>query len=142
MTKIIGYSYVPQVYRNPRTHQFTQTYIPLIPIKISSNQRQISPQFDALLDSGSDRNLFPMSLANHIGIVFKGVNPNKVYGIGKGQIDAYPAKIIIWLGAKQYGTEADFSPQQNIPILGRYGFFNLFKSIKFDEKGQFVYIEE
>ncbi|MBI2017887.1 hypothetical protein HYS92_02445 [Candidatus Daviesbacteria bacterium] len=48
----------------------------------------------------------------------------------------------IWLGNKSYETDADFSVKQNIPILGRDGFFNLFKSIKFDEKGQFVYIEE
>lgn len=62
--------------------------------------------------------------------------------IGKGSIDAYSAKINIWLGTKQYKTEADFSPQQRMPLLGRDGFFNLFKSVKFDEIGQFVYIED
>jgi len=84
MTKVTGYSYVPQIYQNPETHQFTEIYIPLIPIRVSRNNGQTSPQFDALLDSGSDRNLFPMSLASHIGIEFKKTKPNKVYGIGKG----------------------------------------------------------
>ena len=142
MSKITGYSYVPQVYQNLKTQQFTQVYLPMIPIKASLNISQISPQFDALLDSGSDRSLFPMSLARYLGIEFGKNKPNKVYGIGEGYINAYSAKITLWLGTKSYETEADFSQEQNITILGRDGFFNLFKFIKFDEKGQFIYIEE
>lgn len=142
MSKITGYSYVLQVYQNSQTQQFTQVYLPMIPIKLSLNYKPISPQFDALLDSGSDRNLFPMQLAKYLGIEFSKLKSSKVYGIGKGYINAYPGKVNIWLGNKSYETEADFSLQQNIPILGRNGFFNLFKSIKFDEKGQFVYIED
>lgn len=83
-----------------------------------------------------------MTLARYIGIDFRKIKPNKVYGIGQDYIQVYPAKINIWLGSNKYEVEADFSDKQNIPILGRDGFFNLFKSIKFDEKGQFVYIEE
>ena len=142
MPKVTGYSYVPQVYQDSKSQKFIQTYLPLIPIKLANIHKQISPQFDALLDSGSDRNLFPMPLAKYLGIDFGKSKPNRVYEIGKGYINAYSTKITLWLGTKRYQTEADFSVQQNIPILGRNGFFNLFKSIKFDEKGQFVYIEE
>lgn len=142
MARITGYSYIPQVYQNPSTNQFVQVYLPMIPIRLSTGQGQTSPYFDAVIDSGSDRNLFPITLATYLGINFKKTKPNKVYGIGENYINAYPAKINIWLGAKKYETEADFSTKQNIPILGRNGFFNLFKSVKFDEKGQFVYIEE
>lgn len=142
MAKITGYSYIPQIYRNPSKNQTIQIYLPMIPIRVSYGDGQISPSFDALLDSGSDRNLFPAILARYLGIELGTVKSNKVYGIGKGHINAYPEKINIWLGTKKYETEADFSKEQNIPILGRNGFFNLFKSIKFDEKGQFVYIEE
>lgn len=142
MNKTTGYSYVPQVYQNPVINQVIQVYLPMIPIRVAINHDQISPQFDALLDSGSDRNLFPMSLAKYLGITFGKMKPGRIYGIGKGHIKAYSGKIILWLGTKSYKTEADFSIQQKLPILGRNGFFNLFKSIKFDEKGQFVYIEE
>lgn len=142
MAKITGYSYIPQVYQNPDTNQFIQVYIPMIPIRISYIHGKISPSFDAVLDSGSDRNLFPVTLARYLNLDFSKVKPNKIYGIGKNYIEAYPAKINIWLETKMYVVEADFSAEQNIPILGRNGFFNLFKSIKFDEKGQFVYIEE
>lgn len=142
MAKITGYSYVPRNYRDPINDQNIQIYVPMLPIRVSKDHGQISPLFDALADSGSDRNLFPMALANYLGIDFKRKKSNKIYGIGKDHIDAFPAKINIWLGTKKYETDADFSSQQNVPILGRQGFFNLFKSIKFDEKGQFVYIEE
>lgn len=142
MSKITGYSYVPQVFQDSKSQKFIQTYLPLIPIKIANTRGQISPQFDALLDSGSDRSLFPITLAKYLELDFGNVKSRQVYGIGKVHINVYPAKITLWLGNKSYATEADFSLQQNIPILGRDGFFNLFKSIKFDEKGQFVYIEE
>lgn len=142
MAIITGYSYVPQIFKDFKSQKFIQTYLPLIPIRVSNDQGQISPQFDALLDSGSDRNLFPISLAKYLGIDFEKSKPSRVYGIGNGHINAYPAKIILWLGNKSYEIEADFSQEQNIPILGRSGFFHLFKSIKFDERGQFVYIEE
>lgn len=142
MSKITGYSYVPQIFQDSKSKKFIQIYLPLIPIKVSSVYGQISPQFDALLDSGSDRNLFPISLAKYLRINFGKIKSKPIYGIGKNHIKAYPAKLTLWLGNKSYETEADFSQEQNIPILGRDGFFNLFKSIKFDEKGQFIYIEE
>lgn len=142
MGKITGYSYVPQNYQNPKTNEITQNYLPLVPIRVSFGLGQISPSFDALVDSGSDRNLFPMILAKYLGIDFKIVKLKKIYGIGKRYIKAYPTKVNIWLGLKKYETEADFSSEQNLPLLGRNGFFNLFKSIKFDENGQFLYLEE
>lgn len=142
MGKITGYSYYPQFFQDPKTKEKRVFYYPLIQIKISNSHGHISYPFDALVDSGSDRNLFPLYFATYLGIPFKMTKPKKIYGIGGSFIEAYTAKINICLGTKSYGTEADFSPQQRAPLLGRHGFFNLFKSIKFDEKGQFVYIEE
>ena len=119
MARITLYSYVPQIFQDSKSQKFIQTYLPLIPIKVARPNGQISPQFDALLDSGSDRNLFPMSLAKYLGIAFERMKPSKIYGIGKSPINAYPAKITLWLGNKSYATEADFSIKQSLPILGR-----------------------
>lgn len=142
MGKITGYSYYPLFFQDPKTAKKRVDYYSLIQIRISIDYGLISYPFDALIDSGSDRNLFPLYFAEYLGIQFKGVKPRKIYGIGDNFIEAYTAKINIWLGETEYKTEADFSPQQKAPLLGRNGFFNLFKSIKFNEKGQFVYIEE
>ena len=43
---------------------------PMVPIRIFLYQGQGSPSFDALVDSGSDRNLFPMVLARSLGMDF------------------------------------------------------------------------
>ena len=142
MGKITGYSYFPQFFYNPEAGENEAVYLPTIPIKISADQDIISKPFDALVDSGSDRNLFPLYFATYLGIQFKKIKPKKIYGIGENYIEAYPAEVNIWLGDQKYKTSADFSPKQKAPILGRDGFFNLFESIKFDEKGQFVYIEK
>lgn len=142
MSKITGYSYYPQFFYDPKTKERKAVYLPTVPIKVSNDQGIISYPFDALIDSGSDRNLFPLYLAIRLGIPFKKIKSKKIFGIGENYIEAYPAEVNIWLGEQKYSTIADFSPQQRIPILGREGFFNLFKSIKFDEKGQFIYIEE
>lgn len=142
MAKITGYSYYPQFFQDPKTQEKRTVYYPLIQIRISKDNGPISYSFDALVDSGSDRNLFPLYFATYLGIHFKGVKPKKIYGIGDRFIEAYTAKVNIWLGTKRFETEADFSSHQKAPLLGRDGFFNLFKSIKFDEKGQFIYIEE
>lgn len=142
MGKITGYSYYPQFFYDPKTGKKETVYLPTILIRVSNDQGTISYPFDALVDSGSDRNLFPLYFATYFGMQFKKIKPKKIYGIGENYIKAYPAEINIWLGTQKYQTEADFSIKQNVPILGRNGFFDLFKSIKFDEKGQFVYIEE
>lgn len=142
MGKMTGYSYLPQPFQDPETGIVGAIYRPMIAIRISKDRGQISYYFDALIDSGSDRNLFPIQFATGAGIRFKQIKPRKIFGIGEKYIEAYSAKINIWLGVKKYQTEADFSPQQMMPLLGRDGFFNLFSSVKFDELGQFVYIEE
>ena len=142
MGKITGYSYLPRPYEDPETNILGEIYQPMIAIRISKDHGQLSLQFDALIDSGADRNLLPLRFATGAGIQFKKTKPRKIYGIGSGYIDAYTAKVNRWVGTKKYETMADFSPQQNVPILGRDGFFNLFKSIKFDESGKFVYLEE
>ena len=123
--------------RNPKLKWISRPYIPIR--LIGSNGIW---EGYGLIDSGADRNLLPLRFATGAGIQFKKTKPRKIYGIGSGYIDAYTAKVNLWVGTKKYETMADFSPQQNVPILGRDGFFNLFKSIKFDESGKFVYLEE
>ena len=143
MGKVTGYSYIPQPFGiDPVSNKLIEIYRPMISIRISKDHGPISLPFDALIDSGSDRNLFPLRFATSIGIHFKKMEPKQIMGIGKVIIDAYAAKMNIWVGTTKYQTEVDFSPQQQTPLLGRDGFFNLFKSVKFDEKGQFVYIED
>lgn len=113
---------------------------PYIPFRVSLNHGNPSPHIDGLLDSGSDRNLFPLDLARMLGIDLKKCKPVTITGIGGIQIPSYTAQINIWINNEKYPTEADFSQNQQIPLLGRHGFFNLFPSIEFNENGRYVEI--
>lgn len=114
---------------------------PYIPIRASYAHGNPSQFIDALVDSGSDRNLFPAGLANMLGIKLKKSSKIHINGIGKSSIEAYPAKINLWIQGEKYETDADFSPEQRSLLLGRNGFFNLFENITFDENSQKMIIE-
>lgn len=142
MTKSISLSYLPFNIIDPNTNQLIgEIFRPFISIKLSIEFGKIIFPVEALVDSGADRNLFPLTLGEIIGINFKNNKQITLYGIGGSKIIAYRARLNIWLLGSKYETEADFAPLQKIPILGRSGFFNLFKSIKFREKDRFLDIE-
>ncbi len=114
---------------------------PYILIRVSLSHGNPTNLIDALVDSGSDRNLFPYRLGEIIGINFKKIKPTSIYGIGDIKFKTYPAKINIWVDKKKYETEADFCHEQQTPLLGRSGFFNLFKFVVFDENKHFIELE-
>lgn len=137
----ISFSYLVQNKTDPKTGEIIG-YIsrPYIPIRLSLHHNNPSPFVDALVDSGSDRNLFPKQWGDILGINFRRIEPVEILGIGKSSIKAYPAKINIWIDNQKYETEADFSLQQQTPLLGRNGFFNLFKEIIFEENKGFLHL--
>lgn len=114
---------------------------PYIPVRLSIHHNNPTFPINALLDSGSDRNLFPKKLGDILGINFKKIKPVKIFGIGNHEIAAYTSKVNIWIDKRKYETEADFSSVQQTPLLGRQGFFNLFKAIIFEENKGYLHIE-
>lgn len=137
----LGFSYLPRPVVNPNTKILEEVFTPFVLIRISVSRNNPTPSIDALVDSGADRNLFPLQIGELLGINFKKVKPKIIHGIGNIELKAYTAKINIWVNNIKYPTEADFCKEQQTLLLGRQGFFSLFKSIKFDEKGKFIYIE-
>lgn len=138
----ISFSYFVEDKLNPVTGQVIGHIMrPYIPIRLSIHHANPTNSVNALVDSGSDRNLFPKSWGDILGINFRKVKPVKILGIGKNEIIAYTAKINIWIDKRKYETEADFSPEQQTPLLGRQGFFNLFKEIIFEENKGYLHIE-
>lgn len=115
---------------------------PYVSIRLSFKHGNPSNFFKALLDSGSDRNLFPMDLGYMLKINFGKIKPVPIQGIGGITINAYPSPVNIWFEGKQYKTDADFSPEhKGTLLLGRQGFFNLFEKISFDEKTGQILVE-
>jgi hypothetical protein len=118
-----------------------EIFRPYVPIRLSLGHGKISNLIDALVDSGADRNLFPYELGLLIGINFKKCPKKYIHGIGGIQIEAYTSKFNIWINGNKYATEADFSTVQQVPLLGRRGFFNLFTCIEFNENERYLEIE-
>ena len=82
-----------------------------------------------------------MQLATLLKIRFGTTKPEIIYGVGNAKFKTYTAKITIWVNNTKYESQAAFCKEQQILLLGRNGFFNLFKTVTFDEKGRFLYIE-
>lgn len=93
MGKITGYSYYSLFFQDSKTAKKRVVYYPLIQIRVSINYGLTTYPFDALIDSGSDRNLFPLYFAEYLGIRFKGIKPKKIYGIGDNFIEAYTGTV-------------------------------------------------
>lgn len=141
MPKVFSFSYIPYTLLNIQTNEtIGQIFRPMITIRLSIGHGSITPAFDALADSGSDRNLLPARWGEILEINFKKIAPRTIRGIGGVHIKVYPAKINIWIVGEKYSTEADFSYEQKDPILGRKGFFDLFESVTFKEKERFTVI--
>ncbi len=137
----LGFSYLPRLVIDASTNRKEEIFTPYVPIMVSHGYSNPTRLIDALVDSGSDRNLFPLQLGQMLGLNFKQIRPKIIFGIGGIQLKAYTSEINIWVNNKKYLTEADFCLEQQTLLLGRHGFFNLFKEVKFDEKGTFLYLQ-
>lgn len=137
----ISFSYFVQDKLDPKTNQVIGHILrPYIPIRLSLFHGNPTNHVNALVDSGSDRNLFPIQWGQILGIPFRKIKPVHISGIGNSTVTAFPYKVNIWVNNKKYETDADFSPQQKTPLLGRSGFFNLFEEIIFEEIKGFLHI--
>lgn len=137
----LGYSYLPRLIINPIIDQKEAIFTPFIPIRFSVGHGSLTQLIDALVDSGADCNLFPLQLGELLGINFKKAIPKVIYGIGGSKITAYTAQVNVWVNNTKYQTVADFSKSQQVLLLGRKGFFDLFKKVTFNEHEKFLYIE-
>jgi hypothetical protein len=133
MSKWFSITYHPYVFEDLKTGKRFEIFRPTIPIVIVYKNKP-SWDFQALVDSGSDRNLFPAKIGESIGIDIKKGKHRPIRGIGDYEIAAYTHKIKIMTAGKIFDTEVDFSYEQEAPLLGRNGFFDFFKEISFDEK--------
>lgn len=108
---------------------------PYIPIKLSYDRTDKSTDASVmcLLDSGADKNLFPVELAKSLGISLKEGSIHTMIGIGGIMIQSYRHQVNISVQDYTFRSDVFFSPDQQTPLLGREGFFNAFKKVIFDQ---------
>ena len=137
MSNWFRFTYYPFTSKDAGTGKIINILRPSIPIIISYKGSASWP-FQALVDSGSDRNLFPAGPARSIGIEVENGEKIEINGIGNSKVIAYSHKVQLFIANYKFETEIDFSRDQQTPLLGREGFFNHFKKIEFKEKEKSV----
>lgn len=137
--KFLEFPYQPYPVKDPTTGKITgEVFRPTIPVRLSYKHQFFPYPFDALVDCGSDRNLFPADIGKVLKIKVKTKKPKKIEGIGRNIITAYTHNVTILVAGRRIKTFIDFSYEHPTPILGRNGFFNYFKRVIFDESAKKV----
>ena len=103
---------------------------PIIPISLRFNNRSI--RYEALIDSGADFNIFPLEIAENLGIKLE--RGKKIYfsSVSGDALDGVITDLVLELGSTRVETKVVFAQVGN-GVLGQYGFFDNFQ-IKFDLK--------
>lgn len=137
MSNWFKFTYRPYPGKDLQTGKLIEVFRPTVPIVVSY-KGVLSWEVQALVDSGSDRNLFPAKLGELVNIDIRKGNVRPIEGIGNSSIRAYTHRIKIYIASYNFETEADFAYEQQSLLLGREGFFNFFKKIEFKEKEKSV----
>lgn len=136
----ITFYYVPEPNKDLKTGKIVEILRPKIPIRLSANYHISKILVDCLFDTGSDRNLFPADWGRSLGLRIEKGKPTKIGGIGGKVIIAYTHSVTLFVGVHKIVSEADFTDEQNLPLLGRIGFIDKVKEITINEKKRFVKI--
>jgi len=124
-----------------RYQQAADIQRPVIEIVLRNLRNPLSTAiaYEALVDSGSDRNIFPAEIADLLGIELTSTeNVRYVGGVVAGErrpVYFHPIEIQVGgLGGPAFMTSAGFMPEFSKGghgLLGRTGFFNQFTFVKF-----------
>lgn len=133
------FQYLPNPQRDQNGRIIEDKYVPVAPLRIIYKHKVGRP-INALIDSGSDRNLFPAAYGELLGIPIRKGKPIDITGIGNISIKTYRWEVKIFVGTTSFITAIDFSYEQQIPLLGRNGFFNKFSEVIFKEKRREVFL--
>ena|SRR3989344_7038687 len=112
---------------SPSSKRKKSVYRPIIPVILLFNKEFIG--YEALIDSGSDYNVFDASVAEFLGIKVSFGHKRQIVGIGEQKIKGYEHKITLKIAGRRYNTLVIFSkqiPSNSFGILGSQGFFSHF----------------
>lgn len=136
MPRVINVAYTDFPFEDPRTGELKEVSRPLLSVFLVANHR-VGRSISALVDSGSDFNIFPAQYAE-IYFAMKEKNIKKgigleIVGIGQSKIAGY--RHFVTIQHPEFRLEnipVYFSyDHQNIPLLGRSGFFTQFRRVGF-----------
>lgn len=137
---IITYKFQPDIFRD-KTSKLGVIYRPYVLIKLGHKNKWSKNFIKALIDSGSDHNVFPASFAAEIGINYKNGEYREIFVVGGESVDSYINLVKLKIENKDLETVIQFGEKVQTPLLGREGFFNYFDYIKFNVKRRKIEIK-
>lgn len=138
---VIKYNFLPDIFFDPKVKKLKAIYRPYVLVKLGNRNKWSKNFIKALIDSGSDHNVFPSSFATEIGLDYKKCEYRKIIGVGGFPIDSYMSFTTIKVENKELKTIIQFGENIQTPLLGREGFFNYFDYIKFNVKKRIIEIK-
>lgn len=128
MSELVKFSYTQLPVKSLTTSRRTTLISrPIIPLTILYQSRLV--QYQALLDSGADYNVFHADIADYLGIKLTKGRAIKISGIGGDSIKGYLHHVNLKVGNILFSSSIVFSrqiPDQAIAVLGNQGLFNHF----------------
>jgi hypothetical protein len=110
---------------------------PIIPITVRNRGTGASVRYFVLVDSGADNCMFGPDIAEVLGIKIGKGRPSTVSGVVARQSRKYYRHDVeIEIGGVWRKTEVGFMPtlsKNGHGFVGRYGFFDRFNFVKFEE---------
>jgi len=103
---------------------------PIIPVSLSSQSSAV--RYEALIDSGSDFNIFPIEIAQKLNINLKKCKTIYFSGVENSSVKGNISSIFISINHDKLKTNVVFADLPSTTgILGQNGFFDIFK-VNFD----------
>lgn len=112
---------------------------PIIPVSLRHKGKSI--YYEALIDTGADFCIFPIELANNLGIDIKKHRIIYFSGVGGDPIKGFIVEVILGIGEIDLLTKIVFSEAGITRVLGQRGFFDHF-DVKLSYKNQSIEIQQ
>lgn len=111
---------------------------PIIPVSLQYKDKSI--YYEALIDTGADFCIFPIELANTLGIK---LDPKEIVyfsGVGGQPLKGFITKVILRIDKVNVSTKIVFAASGSTRVLGQRGFFDHF-DVKLSHHKQTIEIE-
>lgn len=130
------FDFDPDFQFDPNIGKWEFTYRPYLFVKLGYKRKWSGFAIRALVDSGSDHNVFPAQDAIIIGLPYKQGIKHKIEAVDESAIVVYASRTRLSYHNNVLETVIYFGENVKIPVLGRNGFFNYFKKVSFDVKNR------
>jgi hypothetical protein len=140
MTKIsIPYFILPT---NKDSSNQKSEYLPMVEVKLQANHHFSPYQINAIMDSGSNLNLFHSYYGQQLGIKVKKGKLVKIRGIGNIVMNAYVHDINLKIDKFIIPTKIHFSDYQSQRQIIGTCTFNFFRRVIFNETKKTLILEK